>query len=769
MNSTLQCFRRPFIAVLAILICVGASTHAANNPPSDVPTGTLRGTVVLKTTGDPLHMATVLIVQLSRSTETNDEGLFEFTQVPVGAYDVVVRAQALADERRSVQVTANTTTTVEFQLRLATLREQITVTASGTEIPAFESFQSTTTLEPVDLMQKASASIGEVLEGESGVAKRSFGTGNARPVLRGFDGDRVLILQDGMSTGTLSSQSADHGETLNVLDLERLEVVRGPATLLYGSNAVGGVVNAITGQHQIHEHPHKGISGYLSGTAGSANNMASGGGGFEYGWKRWALRGGGGGGRSGDYSTPQGEIPNSRSRNGDVRIGTGYYGNRGFFSLSYDYDNRRFGIPFAVFLESGGTDGGTIAPENEIINLRLRRHDLKFTGGLRNLNSWVSDIRTMLGYTHYRHGEFDGDVLGSDFFNKQFNYRISFEQRKRGRLSGSFGFSGQSRDYDVVGAEALAPPVRQTTFAVFALETFDFSRLSLQFGGRFERVGYDPGINLLLPPAPGRTFDGISAAAGVRVPLWDGGVFVANYTHSFRAPALEELYNNGEHPGNLAFEIGNPQLADESGNGIDLSVRHKSARFHAEGNFYYYRIRDFVFLTPTGNISPGGFFEAEYLAGDTRYRGGEAKIDAMIREWLWIEAGLDAVNARLSSPIVSTVTGLLTPEGSPLPRIPPLRGRVGLDIRLRGFSLHPEAVMVHSQDDFFSTETRTAGYTTLGFGASYTIPRAHSVQIFSVNAFNLGDRLHRNHLSFIKNLAPELGRGVRVSYTVRFL
>ena len=180
------------------------------------------------------------------------------------------------------------------------------------------------------------------------------------------------------------------------------------------------------------------------------------------------------------------------------------------------------------------------------------------------------------------------------FSNKNFMFRGVFDQRKTGRFTGSFGFSGFRRDYDTVGAEALAPPTIQNNFAVFGLQEIDFERVRFQLGGRVEHNGYRPDGSL------SRSFTGFSGAAGVRVGLWQDGAFVANYTHSYRAPALEELYNNGPHIGNLTFEVGNPLLTRERNDGIDFSLRHDSKRVRGVANFYYYDIKDFVFLAPTG-------------------------------------------------------------------------------------------------------------------------------------------------------------------------
>lgn len=245
---------------------------------------------------------------------------------------------------------------------------------------------------------------------------------------------------------------------------------------------------------------------------------------------------------------------------------------------------------------------------------------------------------------------------------------------------------------------------------------------------------------------------GPEAAVGISQRLWHDAARVVNYSHSYRAPALEELYNHGPHPGNLAFEVGNPDLSAERNDGLDISLRRQSSRIHGELSVFYYHVADFA---PTGNIEDG-LREAEYLQENSRFIGGEARVDVGPHPNFWIDLAADTVNARL------------TGSETFLPRIPPLRGRIGFDGRYKGLSIRPEFVMAYAQNKVFPTETPTAGYAVVSLGGSYTIARQHDVQVFSVNMFNAGDRLYRNHLSFIKEFAPEIGRGVRLGYTVQF-
>ncbi|HZM85947.1 MAG TPA: TonB-dependent receptor [Blastocatellia bacterium] len=703
-------------------------------------TGTLKGTVTLETSGTPAHGATVTILQLKRSAETDDNGAFEFQNIPPGTYDVVARMDRVPDSVQKVTITSGGAATADFQMRLRVIGEQVTVTATGGD--EVNSIQPVTTLTSGEIVEKNTQSLGDALQGELGVAKRTFGPGTSRPVIRGFDSERVLVLQNGDRTGTLGSQSGDHGEPIDLLNLEKLEVVRGPATLLYGSSAIGGVVNAITG----HESAHEGLRAFLTALGSTNNWQGGGGGGLEYGTKRWLMWGNGSGQRAGDYDTPLGRVSNSYTQDAAGSAGFGYYPGKRFFSFDYTFDRKRYGIPFDPTEEDA-----------EIVFLNPRRHGIRFSGGVRDLESPIAGAQFSFQYNDYKHQEIGAieNIVNTEFRNKSFTYRGVFDERKTGGWSGSFGFWGLHRDYKSVGEEALAPPTKQNAFAVFGLQKIDFERMTFQVGARFEHNGYDPEQGVVDRETPKRSFNGFSGAAGIRVATWKGGAFVANYTHSYRAPALEELYNLGPHPGNNAFEIGDPFLDRERADGVDLALRHSSTRLRAELNYFYYHIKDFIFLAPTGE-EEDGLIVAINTQDTSRYTGAEARLDIGLHKNIWLLSQLDYVNAKL------------TDTNTPLPRIPPLHGRIGFEVDYKGFRFNPEAVMEKDQDRLFPTETRTGGYTVFNVNASYTFVQQHVAQTISMSGFNLGDRLYRNHLSFIKEFAPEIGRGVRLTYSLRF-
>ena len=746
-----------------------------------------------------MHGADVMIVELERIAFSGDDGSYEFENVPPGQYHVIAHLDHIfAEEAKRVEIEAGIEASLDFLLSVTADKQQITVTASEHHETTLESFQDVESFDALDLAEAGAVSIGEVFDNKvgTGIAKRSFGPGASRPIIRGFDGDRVLMMEDGMRTGSLSAQSGDHGELINVAQLDRLEVVKGPATLLYSGNAIGGTVNAISRHHEHHRHPHQGLRGYLTGAGGTTNSLASGNAGFEYGTGRVQIWGHGGSVRTGDYGAPEmGPIYNSRSQILNSGGGVGWYGEKAFFTVEAKADRGNAGLPFGPELhghDEHGHEGEDDEEEEEEeeeddheeeldrISVPSRRESFRATWGLQHLGSWLEGVQLKLNYVDWGHEEVeyfeDGDSFESSIFrNKRFAYRGVFEQAVRGKLHGRFGFWGVKRDYTTAGEEALSPPTAQDGLAFFALEELDFERFKLQFGGRVEtqryrpvrseheeeeeedddhgHAGHDHGEEA--PEPIERTFTGLSLAAGLHADVGTSGAIVANFSHSYRAPALEELYNFGPHVGSAAFEIGNPNLDAERGNGFDLSLRRGSGRVRSEVNFFYYDFENFIFPFANGH-EIDGLAEIEYTQRHVRYTGSEANLGVGLMSALRLNFGLDYVNAKE----IDTDTHL--------PRIPPLRGRVGLDFRAKGLQIAPELIMAAEQNRTFDAETSTPGYTVMNLKASYTYPQQHVVHQFAVNVFNAGNHFYRNHTSFIKDLAPEMGRGLRFTYSLRW-
>jgi iron complex outermembrane receptor protein len=754
-----------FVSSLLLLLVLLIPVYS-QNAAATAAKATIRGRVTVSGSGAPLHEALVTVPRLRRVFVTDSEGNYEIRDIPPGTYDLVAHLGQLSDLRRTVTVASGEVVELHFEVSIQAVREHITVTATGAPVTAHEVLQPVTSLESTELITQLAPSLGGVLDRVPGINRRSFGPGGDRPVIRGFDGDRVLVMEDGVRSGSLSSSSGDHGEPLNVASAERVEIIRGPATLLYGSNAIGGVVNLVGYGNHLYQHRHQGLSGNLTGVGGSADGMAAGSGGFEFGHKGWLLWGGGGGQRTSDYATPLGRIENSWSNSTNSYLGFGKYGDRAYFNFEHRYGEGKYGVPFAGAFHGHEDDhdhdgeehvhdaehpheGEDDADQDEDISIGWRRHNVRGEFGLTRLPGFTENFRLVMNYSDWNHRELEGESIGTEFFNRQFIYRGSLDQKQRGPLTGTFGFWGMHRDFEARGAEALAPPTTQNAFAVFGLEELTWEPIKVQFGGRLEHNRYQPLTGLA------RNFTAFSGSAGFAIPMSQSYTLALSYNHSSRAPSLEELYNHGPHIGNLTYEIGNPNLRVERGNGLELSLRRLTPRFHTEANVFVYYFNNFVFLAPTGEREHG-LPTANYAQADSRFVGFDGRVDFQALRNVWVKVGADTVSARLTS------------LGTGLPRIPPARARVGLDFRPGRLSIQPELAMGTRQSSTYFEETETAGYAVMNIRASYSIPTQHATHIFSVDAFNLGDRVWRNHLSFIKHMAPEIGRGIRFGYSLRF-
>jgi iron complex outermembrane recepter protein len=361
-----------FTSILVVAAAVG-SVNAQG-------TAVLQGRLVNSLSGEPVAGATVVIDELRRETVSAPDGTFRFDNLAPGPYHVYVRTAGYSARRTEVTVAADASKPVDVQVDPDLhFTEVASVTADARS--QFDVFQPTSVLAGQDLTKQLESSLGATLESQPGVSVRSFGPTPSRPVVRGLDGDRVLILQDGQRTGDLSSQSGDHGVSLNPAAAETIEVVRGPATLLYGANAIGGIVNVIT--NEIPTRPVDGPSGNVTVDLGTAAEETGGAGHVQFGNGKFAVNLGGGGRRSRDVETPEGEVLNSHSRNGFATVGAAWTGERGHAGGSWGYDDTKYGIPVV--------EGG-------ILQLTPRRHALTFRAGAERLTGAFEAFRATVAH-----------------------------------------------------------------------------------------------------------------------------------------------------------------------------------------------------------------------------------------------------------------------------------------------------------------------------------------------------------------------------------
>jgi iron complex outermembrane receptor protein len=715
------------------------------------------GRLLNSLSGAPIAGATVVIEELRREATSGADGTYAFENVAPGAYHVLVRAQGYSSRRMEVTVGASATP-VDLLVDPELHFEEV-ISVSPDARSQFESFQPTSVLAGQELSKQLEMSLGATLESQPGVASRSFGPAPARPVVRGLDGDRVLILQDGQRLGDLSSQSGDHGVPINPAAAQRIEVVRGPATLLYGANAIGGLVNVIT--DEIPTKPQLGASGNFTFDLGTAAKEGAGAGDVHIGNGTVALHVGGGGRRSGDVATPEGDLANSQSRNGFGNVGLSWTGAKGYFGGSYGYDDTKYGIPVV---------------EDGQVQLTPRRHAFSIRAGAQGLPGAIDSYRATLAVRRYKHDELEGDQVGTSFTNNTSEIEVMGSHRAIGRLKGSAGGWFLNRAFDAVGEETLSPAVDQRGFAAFLYEEVTWPHVTFQFGGRIDHTRYEPeaeaeksftsgsgSLGLLLRPA----------AANDRVTI------ALSLARAARNPALEELFYFGPHPGNFAIEVGNPDLSPEHALGFDVALRWRSARASGEVTYFRNDISDYVFRAPLTEaefesrlpsfasrfprrgigqepLPTDEFPIVENIAADGILQGIESHADFQLTSELALELGLDYVR------------GTLKDTDEALPRIPPLRFRGGLRYQHNAFQAGGELTATAKQDRLFSTETPTDGYQLLRLFSSYSFGSGKVANTVTARLDNVTNELYRNHLSLIKDLAAEMGRNFKLLYNVRF-
>lgn len=729
---------RTFSMLIVLLLTIGAAPALAQTPQG----ATVTGTITNSLSGDPAPNIVVVIEspKFSQTVKTGADGRFTLINVPPGTYHLAVRGDGFLPSRSDITVSGAAQTA---DLRLDPELHYSEMTSVSPESRnQFDAYQATNVLGGQELTKELQSTLGGTLQNEPGVAMRSFGPGPARPVIRGLDGDRVLILEDGMRMGDLSSQSGDHGVNVNPASASRLEVVRGPATLLYGANAIGGLVNVVT--NEIPAAPVPEPTGGLTFDAGSAAPGGGAAGDVSVGLGHFALHASGSGRRAGDYKAPDGTVPNSFNRAGFAEVGLGYVADKGYVGLSYAYDRTHYGIPL---VEAGETN---LDPRRQIFNLRGER---------RNMGGLFESVRASVGVRRYNHDELDGEEIATSFRNDTSEVELLATHKRVNRMKGSIGASFLTRQFEATGEEALSPLVDQKGGAFYVYEEIALSpHVDFQFGGRADHQAFTPAAD-----EPDRTFNNFSGSLGLLVHPTDATSVAFSFARAARNPALEELYFHGPHGGNNAFENGNPDLESEKALGFDVSFRWRSARASGDVTVFTNTIDNFVFRQFTGGVEDD-LPETFFTQGNARLNGVESHLDVRLTKLWAFEGGVDYVH------------GQLTDLGKPLPRMPPLRGRAGLRFQKNAFQAGGDAVFTAKQDRVFNLttdgetigETETPGYNLLKLFASYSISAGGTLHTFTARLDNATNELYHNHLNYLKDLAPELGRDFKVVYSIRF-
>ncbi len=637
----------------------------------------------------------------------------------------------------------------------------------------------TSVLSGSDLTAALRPSIGETLARQPGVSATSFGPNASRPVLRGLQGERVRVLTDGIGSIDVSNTSVDHPVAINPLTADRIEILRGPAALLFGSSAIGGVVNVIDSRIPRHvpgETIHiDGIASY-----GSAVNQRSAGTKIDVPLGRFVVHIDGSYTKTDDLRTGgfilapalraqaaassntdisalanlRGDLPNSASRTWDVAGGAAYIDDGGTIGFSVNRYETLYGIPIRYALDPD------IGAEQVRIDARQTRVDARAEVNIDG--GFLDRIRFRGSFADYAHNEIDETgIIGTTFLNQGWEGRLEFVQSAKTGWQGASGVQFAIRDFDVIGDEAFVPKNTTDNFGVFTLQSFDMGSLKGEIGARYEQTHIQSEINTVIGnDALTRRYKTVSGSAGISYELFAPLRLGVSLSHTERAPSAEELFASGPHAGTQAFEIGNPDFRVERSNGIEASLRAKGDGYEVSVAAYYSRVQNFIYEDRTGsNID--GLPVFQFRQADADYSGIEGEASATI-----MRLGPYAIAADILGD-VTRATIESEPRNTAAPRIPALRLLGGLEARSDAIDARAEIEWVDRQSRVAAFETETAGYTMVNASISWhPFGKAQGTNII-LSANNLFDVEARRHASVLKDYAPLAGRDLRVS--VRFV
>lgn len=652
-----------------------------------------------------------------------------------------------------------------------------------------------------DLVREGRGQIGDTLTSQPGVSATSFTPGSSRPVLRGFQGGRIRVLTDGLGSLDVSNTSTDHGVAIDPLTAERIEVLRGPAVLLFGSQAIGGAVNVVDRRiprkvpdEGLHIDAQAGfgsaaddvslgaaidlalapnIVAHFDSSYRHANDLKVGGSllspalraeqldiaeeEFEEGHLEEAEE-------ARELADLHGRLPNSGVETYTIGGGLALINEGGSLGVSLGYYDSDYGVPSrpgsghhhgAEQEEHGDGDAPVTIAMNQL------RADLR---AQIEAGGFLESVRMRLGYADYEHTEFEGDEVGTVFRSDALEGRIELVQADRNGWRGVTGVQAYARDFNAIGAEAFVPSNNTSQIGLFTLQEFEFGQLGLELAARYERtstssnsVKTEIGENAPVV-AVERSFDAVSGAIGMTYDLATDVRIGVTGSRAARAPAAEELFANGPHIATQAFELGNPDFGVEKSWGLEAYVRGEAGPLRFSLSGYAQWFDDYIYEVATGEEEEG-LPVFRFFQDKARYLGLEGEFEAQL-----VDKEAFALTGNLIADLVDArITG-----GGNVPRIPPLRMRAGLSADAGGIGGRVEVEHVFKQSDVAPFETPTDSFTLVNASVQWHPFGSGDETVFVLSANNILDADARRHASSTKDFVPLAGRDIRVSARMSF-
>ena len=755
-------------AIVALgIIALPHTTAAQTQSP-----GAIAGVIVDETTGEPLSAVVVRLAEIHRTEPTHQRGEFKFAGLRPGTYTVVAERIGYHTQNQKITVRAGETASVRFELHPAAFEiAELVVAGSLTARSGHDLLSAASVVSGAELNRSMDQTVAATVQDEPGVAVSSMAPATGRPVIRGLSGDRILVLEDGQRPGDMSATSGDHAVAVDPLTATRFEVVRGPMSLLYGSSAMGGVVNVVREEipTSMPDHAH----GLITTEASSVSRGISGGGYLLTTLGNFAVRGEASARNSGDVSTPSGTLVNTAARNFNLAGGAARSGDWGHAGGSYRFYHNEYGIPGGFV---GGHEGG--------VDIRMMRHTARAEAEFHPREAaFLSTIAARLVGTTYNHQEIEqSGSIGTEFDQQTISGELQARHEQRGVLTqGAFGVRAQYRDI-ITGGSLKTPSTYDVALAGYVVEEATVGALSFQVGARYDWSRYTPRDDAVINvggervPVRERSFGAMSGSFGILYAVTPSSRIGASVSRAFRTPDFNELYSDGPHLAANSYDVGNPELTRETGTGMDVFARHTGERLRGEIAVFRNVMSDFIFPSSQGRVESGpqrGRPRLQYANEDARFVGAEGEIEWNVRKQWVLHGTASYVSAEFTSerpaiPIFQNSDTIFLAASHYAPLIPPLNGKAGIRYESPRYFGGADVRWAAEQDRIGDFETTTAGYAIVNLNAGLRFEQGVRFHTITLRIENLTDREYREHLSRIKDIMPQPGRNISLLYRLNF-
>ena len=666
------------------------------------------------------------------------------------AYLACLGLTILAAQARAAEPTPSIT---ESSINRPTTLPQVVVTADSLGSDLLNFVAPAIVLSGKELTFRQESTLGETLSKTPGISSTYYGPNASRPVIRGLDGDRVRIMQNGIGVLDVSALSPDHATAVDPLLVDRIEVVRGPGALMYGSSAIGDVVNA--SDNRIPQLPAKEFTGRAESRVGGAANERSGATVLETGNDLVALHADVASRRTDDLRIPgfahrgaldgnttSGHLTNSSSSSDSGAIGASLTLDKGYLGLSYSDLRANY---------------GTVAQSDVRVDMKTSR--LGIAGEVRELGTFIDGVKFKYNHTDYSHNELESGVVGTTFTNKGYETRVDATHTKLGPLSGAFGMQLSNTDFAAIGTEAFVPKVNTDTRALFAYEEAALGNTKLSASVRNEHASLESAGGDHFGAAQTRSFSASSGSFGTLHTINPSLNWATNLSHTERVPTYAELFANGRHVATGQFEVGNTALSKEKSNGADTQLRWHSGLSSASIGGFYNRFPSYIALIKTNDPPVGGLPVAAFRATRAELYGFEMEEKTRVYE---TKGSLDL---SLRSDYVRAKN---LDTGDSLPRIAPMRFGAGLDYRLDKLGARLDVTHSMRQNQVAANELPTDGYTLTNAMVDYHFKTQAINWETYLKGNNLFNQEARMHTSTLKEIAPLPGRGLMMGIRGNF-